>query len=104
MLALLERHQASLRRLCQQYRVARLSVFGSAARAGEFDPQTSDLDFLVEFMPMGLIETKDAYFGLWFALEELFGRPVDLVQPGKLKNPYLRKTVEQHQQTLYAAA
>lgn len=34
--------------LCRRYGVARLSLFGSALTA-EFDPATSDVDFLVEF-------------------------------------------------------
>ena len=37
--------------LCHQYDVARLEVFGSAARGTDFDPQTSEADFLVEFEP-----------------------------------------------------
>jgi hypothetical protein len=37
-----------LERLCRNYRVRRLELFGSAA-GDEFDPSTSGLDFLVEF-------------------------------------------------------
>ena len=40
-----------LAELCRQYDVARLEVFGSAARGTDFDPETSDADFLVEFDP-----------------------------------------------------
>ena len=35
-----------LKDLCVKYRVKRLDLFGSAAR-DDFDPETSDLDFLV---------------------------------------------------------
>ena len=35
--------------LCQRYGVQRLDLFGSAARGTDFDPGTSDVDFLVEF-------------------------------------------------------
>ena len=35
--------------ICQRYRVSRLEVFGSAARGADFNPETSDVDFLVEF-------------------------------------------------------
>ena len=38
-----------LAELCRRYGVARLEVFGSAARGTDFDPQSSDADFLVEF-------------------------------------------------------
>ena len=40
-----------LAELCRRYDVARLEVFGSAARGTNFDPETSDADFLVEFDP-----------------------------------------------------
>jgi predicted nucleotidyltransferase len=39
-----------LRELCRTYAVERLEVFGSAADSS-FDPQRSDLDFLVTFAP-----------------------------------------------------
>ncbi len=38
-----------LAELCRRYGVARLEVFGSAARGTDFDPQSSDADLLVEF-------------------------------------------------------
>jgi predicted nucleotidyltransferase len=58
--------------------VRRLNLFGSAAR-GDFDPQRSDVDFLVEF---DRTHTDALYFGLKEALEGLLGRPVDLVESG----------------------
>ena len=65
--------------LCRRYGVARLEVFGSAARGTGFDPDRSDADFLVTFSPRArndlavLSDLKDA-------LERLLGRPVDLVE------------------------
>ena len=35
--------------ICRRYRVSRLEVFGSAARGTDFDPETSDADFIVRF-------------------------------------------------------
>jgi len=37
--------------LCRRFDVARLEIFGSAARAADFNPDASDVDFLVEFPP-----------------------------------------------------
>ena len=45
------RHRETLAALCRQYGVARLDVFGSAARGADFDPARSDVDLLVEFTP-----------------------------------------------------
>jgi predicted nucleotidyltransferase len=46
MIGLIEQNRLALQRLCAEYRVARLEVFGSAV-TGEFDPARSDLDLLV---------------------------------------------------------
>ena len=37
--------------ICRRHRVLRLEVFGSTARGADFDPERSDVDFLVEFEP-----------------------------------------------------
>ena len=45
------RHRDTLVALCRRHGVARLDVFGSAARGVDFDPARSDVDLLVEFAP-----------------------------------------------------
>ena len=45
------RHRDTLAALCRRHGVARLDVFGSAARGADFDPARSDVDLLVEFAP-----------------------------------------------------
>ncbi|MCZ8278627.1 MAG: nucleotidyltransferase domain-containing protein [Acetobacteraceae bacterium] len=45
------RHRETLAALCRRHGVARLDVFGSAARGMDFDPARSDVDLLVEFAP-----------------------------------------------------
>ncbi len=89
--------------LCQKHRVRRLAVFGSAAD-DRFDPASSDLDLLVEFHLMSPVEHASSYFGLQEDLERLFGVPVDLVEPGPIRNPYFRQAIEQSQVVLFAAA
>src|SRR5256885_1962354 len=83
-------HLAEVRALCEQYGVKRLAIFGSAVK-GTFDPATSDLDFVVEFFPREPAGFKDVYFGLSHALEELFGREIDLVERKAVRNPYFLK-------------
>jgi predicted nucleotidyltransferase len=77
-------------------------VFGSATR-GDFDPDRSDVDMVVEFEPLAAGSYADNWFGLREALVEHFGRPVDLVTAGAIRNPYFGEAVERSQQTLYAA-
>jgi uncharacterized protein len=72
--------------LCRRYRVRALELFGSAT--GErFDPATSDLDFLVDYEDVSPKEHAACYFGLLFALEDLFGREVDLVEISAVRTP-----------------
>lgn len=103
MTELIESKRSELRALCERYRVKRLALFGSALR-DDFDSGHSDLDFCVEFQPVTPQEHAGAYFGLLEDLESLFGRRVDLVEIGAVRNPYLRREIEAMQETLYAAA
>ena len=98
----IEQKREQLAELCRQHRVLRLTLFGSALRE-DFDPERSDLDFLVEFEPLPTGTYADTYFGLVEALEQLFERRVDLVEAGAVRNPYIRREIEAHQETLYAA-
>ena len=98
----IEQERGRLAELCRRYRVRRLAVFGSALRE-DFDPKRSDLDFVVEFAPLPEGTYADTYFGLIEALEQLFGRRVDLVEAGSVRNPYIRREIEAHQETLYAS-
>lgn len=87
--------------VCERYGVKRLVVFGSAV-TDRFDESSSDVDFLVEFHD-DIMDRFDAYFGLKESLEALLGRPVDLVAPIALANPYFAASVEASGQELYAA-
>ena len=87
--------------LCRQFGVRRLELFGSAASSA-FDPQASDFDFIVEFgdRTSGLF---DDYFGLKEALEALYGRPVDLVMAGAMRNPHFVRSANATRRLVYAA-
>ena len=102
MIPLLEQHRSDLDRLCRKHLVRQLEVFGSAAD-GSFKPETSDLDFLVDYLPEAFHDPADAYFGLLFDLEDLFHRKIDLVMDRAIRNPYFRAGVDQSRQVIYAA-
>lgn len=99
---MIEDLREEIRDLCDKYRVKRLEIFGSAARE-DFDPERSDLDFLVEFLPLEEGKRADAYFGLLEALQRLLGRDVDLVMPSAIRNPYFLEAINRNRTTLYAA-
>jgi predicted nucleotidyltransferase len=82
--------------------VRRLELFGSAVGDG-FDPQRSDMDFLVEFEPLTEGQHADMYFGLRESLGSLFSRPVDLVMTRAIRNRYFLEAIEPTRTLLYAA-
>jgi predicted nucleotidyltransferase len=102
MIDLIQERKQELAEICSRFHVLSLALFGSAARA-DFQQETSDLDFLVEFSPMPPQEHARAYFGLAKELERLFRRPVDLVEASAVANPYIRRNIEASQVPLYAA-
>lgn len=102
MVNVIEHHRADLAQICRRYGVKTLEVFGSAAE-GTWDPERSDLDFLVEFLPVGEGRIAPDYFGLLHALEDLFHRKIDLVMDRAIRNPYFRQGVNQSRRTIYAA-
>jgi predicted nucleotidyltransferase len=99
---LIQKHRQEVMRLCSTHGVRRLELFGSAVR-GDFDATASDLDFLVEFESMTRGDLVDHYFGLREDLEELFGRPIDLVMTRAIDNPYFLRSIEGSRTLLYAA-
>jgi predicted nucleotidyltransferase len=99
---IIAQHSPALRRLCGRYGVQRLEIFGSAT-TGAFDPDRSDLDFLVQFANPSAEDAADNYFGLMSALEDLFGRRIDLVFVDAIRNPYFLQKVNAQRRVLYAA-
>ena len=79
--------------LKQTFSVRSIGLFGSLAR-NEADRE-SDVDILVDFVE----PTFDHYMDLKFYLENLFGRPVDLVTADTVK-PRLKPVIER--QVIYA--
>ena len=57
----------------------------------------------MEFEVSTSLTALDRYFGLKDDLEALFGRPVDLVMPAVVTNPYVRSEIERDLGLLYAA-
>lgn len=91
----------AIRRACARHGVERLRVFGSVL-TDHFDPDTSDIDFLVTFQPRRE-NLFDDFFDLKFELERIVGRGVDLVVERSMKNPFIKASVLGSAQDLYAA-
>jgi predicted nucleotidyltransferase len=104
---MLKRYGSTLREFCHKYPIARLEVFGSAARGEQ--TAASDLDLLVTFAP-GTPKGM-AHFAfvddLEKELEHLLGCEVDLIEREALEanpNPLWKKLIFSDAAELYVAA
>ncbi len=96
----IEAKKDELYRLCDKHRVDKLYVFGSVL-TDRFDPQHSDIDFLVQLLPMPPLERGETLMALWAALEALFARKIDLLTEQSLSNPYLIREIERTKKLIY---
>jgi predicted nucleotidyltransferase len=99
MIALLEENREKIAELCRQFGIRQLDVFGSAA-TGAFDPEKSDIDFVVD---LGGYEPGVSIRFVDFAeaLEGLLGYDVDLITEDSIRNPYFRRSVDQSRERVY---
>lgn len=101
--AVVAEHLEAIRALCREYGVLRLEVFGSAL-GPRFDPETSDIDLLVEYPPgHDLGPWAGRHTGLAEELEAVLGRPVDLVMVGAVRKPRFIEALRDSRRLLYAA-
>ena len=96
---LIERHKNELNQLCKKHLVEELYVFGSIV-SGEFRGE-SDIDLLVRFGQVDLIEYFDNYMDLKDSLESLFGREIDLVEIQTITNPILKRSIDRQKTLVY---
>lgn len=102
MFVMTDEERAAVERLCRELGVKRLDLFGSAT-GDDFDPDKSDLDFLVEFHSLPPGRRFDAFFDLRDGLEAIFERSVDLVTDKGIQNRFFRRSVEATRRSHYAA-
>ncbi len=93
-------HSEALISLCEKFGVNKLYVFGSVAK-NRFNSDSSDIDLLVELEPMPPIEKGETLMNLWDAFEDLFSRKVDLLTDQPIRNPYLRRSIEETKRVVY---
>ena len=86
--------------MCRRWQINELALFGSVLR-DDFRPD-SDVDILVDFKSDARWDLYDLVV-MREELSELLGRWVDLVERQALVNPFRRREILSHKETLYAA-
>lgn len=95
----LKKYTKEISELCNRHKVKTLYAFGSVLT--EKFNRKSDIDLIVDFQPVEILDYADNYFDLKFSLEEILNRQVDLLEEKAVKNPYFREILNQQKQLVY---
>ena len=95
----LEPYISEIKKLCEQYKVKSLYVFGSVL-SKEFDNE-SDIDLIVDFHSVPVEDYADNYFDFKFSLQDILKRPVDLLEQKAIKNPFFLSNINKYKQMIY---
>ena len=96
---LIDTYRNQIIELCDNHKVKELYLFGSVL-TDQFN-DSSDIDLLVQFNQVELLEYFDNYMDLKEKLEKMFNRQVDLVENQAVKNPIFRKVLDREKRLLY---
>jgi len=61
----------------------------------------SDIDLIVDFKDVDVNDYADNYFDLKFSLQNIFNRPIDLLEEHAIKNPYFKQQVNKTKELVY---
>lgn len=95
----LAKYSEDIKRLCFIHKVRRLYAFGSVLTDNY--NERSDIDFIVDFEPIDIAQYADNYYDLKFSLEDVFQKPIDLLEEKAIKNPYFRQIIDKQRQLIY---
>jgi uncharacterized protein len=95
----IENYSKDITELCKTYKVKSLYAFGSIL-TDKFNNE-SDVDLIVDFQQLDVLDYGDNYYDLKFSLEVIFERSIDLLEYKAIKNPYFLKTINQNKKLIY---
>ena len=96
---LIEEYSKEINTLCKTHQVKSLYAFGSLL-TDKFNTE-SDVDLIVDFQQLDVLDYGDNYYNLKFSLEDIFKRNVDLLEEKAIRNPYFLKTLNQNKKLIY---
>lgn len=95
----LESYTTDIIKLCELHKVKSLYAFGSVL-TDKFNKE-SDIDLIVDFTDVAVEDYADNYFDFKFSLQDIFKRPIDLLEEKALKNPYFIQSLNRQKQLVY---
>ena len=96
---IVEQNISSVSELCKLHKVKNMYLFGSVLT--EKFSSDSDVDFLVNFEQVDMLQYFDNYMELKKKLEYLLSRPVDLLEEQTVQNPVLSRTINRNKKLIY---
>jgi predicted nucleotidyltransferase len=96
---LIENYSRDITELCKTHKVKSLYAFGSVLTE-KFNNE-SDVDLIVDFQQLDVLDYGDNYYDLKFSLESIFKRNIDLLEQKAIKNPYFIKSINQNKKLIY---
>ena len=96
---LIESFNKEIAALCVKHNVKSLYAFGSVL-TDKFNNE-SDVDLLVDFQQLDVLNYGDNYYSLKFSLENILKRNIDLLEQKAIKNPYFLETLNQNKKLIY---
>lgn len=96
----ISKNSEAFKSICLRHKVDFLYAFGSSVTSS-FNPKTSDIDLLIDVKGKDPIDRGELLMSLWDELELYFNRKVDLLTPTSIKNPYLKKSIDETKILIY---
>ena len=95
----LQEHIEQINKLCDAHDVRSLFAFGSVV-SGKLN-MDSDIDLIVDIDSKDPIDYSDNYFALKFQLEHILERQIDLLESKSVKNPFLKRQIDNTKVLVY---
>ena len=95
----LSAYKNEINALCANHKVRSLYAFGSVLTPN-FNTN-SDIDLIVDFKEIDVKDYADNYFDFKFSLQDIFNRPVDLLEEQAIKNPYFKEGLNKKKVLVY---
>lgn len=95
----IEKYIEQINTLCTLNKVESLYAFGSVTK--DQLRADSDIDLVVAIDDQDPLSYSDKYFNLKYQLEQLFNRPIDLLEEKAIRNRFLKQQIDQTKILVY---